>query len=57
MPNRIVISIVKLMNRTRSMMNTTFPIVFKPGKVYGCRERRAAIAPVDIVHSNHAQVK
>lgn len=33
------------------------PMVFSPVKVYGCWPRSVARAPVDIVHSNHDQVK
>ena len=50
-------SVEKVTNNTRSRMKTTFPIVLRPWKVYGCSDRSVAKAFVDIVHSNHDHVK
>jgi hypothetical protein len=55
--NRYVMHAQKVRNKTKSRMKNALPIVLRPVKLNGCWPSTVAIAPVDIVHSNHAQVK
>lgn len=57
MIKRVTINAEKVAKRTRSRMKKILPIVLSPVNVKGCIDSRMAMAPVDIVHSNHAQVK
>ena len=54
---RRVIRVVKRRKSVKVRMKNSLPMVRRPGKVYGCWERREERAPVDIVISNHDQVK
>ena len=48
---------LKSTNSTRSAMKKIVPIVVKPGNLFGVLDITTAMAPVDIVHANHGQVK
>lgn len=41
-------------NSTRSKMKKIFPMVKRPSNLKGCWAKRTAMAPVAMVHSNHA---
>lgn len=57
MQKRMLMRMLKAMNRTMSTMKKILPMVSRPRNLNGCCARRVARAPVDMVHSNQAQVK